>query len=69
MDAGCARTAKQRARRGGTDLHLLARPGVHAQRLDLGDMGAHLPVEARASHAEEDAQLDVTRASAHCSVK
>lgn len=32
-------------------------PLVHAQGLDLGDVCAELAVQGRASHAQEDAQL------------
>jgi hypothetical protein len=42
---------------GGAHLDLLVGPAVHAQRLDLGYVGAQLAVDRSAPHAEEDAQL------------
>lgn len=37
------------------DLRII--PLVHAQRLDLGDVGAQLAMQGCAAHAQEDAQL------------
>lgn len=60
---------KKRPVRTVTNLDLLASPSVHAQRLDLGYVGAQFPVQARASNAEEDAQLDVTFPLARCFIE
>lgn len=38
-------------------LDLFVGPAIHTQRLDLGDVGAQLPVDRSAPHAEKDAQL------------
>ena len=36
-------------------IDLFVCPAIHAERFDLGDVGAELPVDGSTSHAEENA--------------
>jgi len=36
---------------------LVRRPAIHAQRLDLRNVGAHFAMDGSAAHAEEDSKL------------
>src|SRR5437868_2577054 len=57
LDGYGATSSHKRKKGGMAYLDLLVGPAVHAQRLDLGDVGAQLAVDGGAPHAEEDAQL------------